>query len=93
MGTGIEGDTSSSAQVAHANEEVAKEKFKTACDVRFKACSFELGDLMLCYTLVLMAKLQSIWDGPYEVVAKLSICNSTIAVKGKRSWHNYSTYQ
>ena len=74
-------------KVAHANEEVAKDKSKTAYDVGSKARSFEPGDLVLCHTPGLTGKLQSIWDGPYEVVAKLSNCNYTIAVKGKRSRH------
>ena len=74
-------------KVAHANEEVAKDKSKTAYDAGSKARSFEPGDLVLCHTPGLTGKLQSIWDGPYEVVAKLSNCNYTIAVKGKRSRH------
>ena len=74
-------------RVAHANEEVAKDKSKTAYDVGSKARSFEPGDLVLCHTPGLMGKLQSIWHGPDEVVAKLSNCNYTIAVKGKRSRH------
>ena len=74
-------------KVAHANEEVAKDKSKIAYDVGSKARSFETGDLMLCHTPGLMGKLQSIWDGPDEVVAKLSNCNYTIAVEGKRSRH------
>ena len=74
-------------KVAHANEEVAKDKSKTAYDVGSKARSFEPGDLVLCHTPGLTGKLRSIWDGPYEVVAKLSNCNYTIAVKGKRSKH------
>ena len=39
------------------------------------------------HTPGLTGKLQSIWDGPYEVFAKHSNCNYTIAVKGKRSRH------
>ena len=74
-------------KVAHVNEEVAKDKSKTAYDVGSKARSFEPGDLVLCHTPGLTGKLQSIWDGPYEVVAKLSNCNYSIAVKGKRSRH------
>ena len=73
--------------VAHANEEVAKDKYKTSYDVGSKARSFEPGNLVFCHTAGLTGKLQSIWDGPYEVVAKLSNCNYTIAVKGKRSRH------
>ena len=74
-------------KVAHANEEVATNKSKTAYGVGSKARRFEPGDLVLCHTLGLTGKLQSIWDSPYEVVAKLSNCNYTIAVKRKRSRH------
>ena len=35
-------------RVAHVNEEVAKDKSKTAYDVGSKARSFEPGDLVLC---------------------------------------------
>ena len=62
-------------KVAHANEEVAKVKSKTAY--------IDPGDLVLYHTPRLTEKLQSIRDDPYEVVAKLSNCNYTIAVKGK----------
>ena len=74
-------------KVTHANEEVAKDKSKTAYDVESKARSFETGNLVLCHTPGLTGKLQSIWDGPDEVVAKLYNCNYPIAVKGKRSSH------
>ena len=46
-------------KVAHANEEVEKDKSKTAYDVGSKAHSFEPGDLVLCHNPGLTGKLQS----------------------------------
>ena len=72
-------------KVAHANEEAYKLKSKAAYDMSTKPRSFELGDMVLCHTPGLTGKLHSIWDGPYDVIAKTSGCNYKIAVPGKKS--------
>ena len=70
---------------AYKNEESYKQKSKQAYDQSSKPRSYELGYMVLCNTPGLTGKLHSIWDGPYEVIAKLSDCNYTIAVPNKRS--------
>ncbi len=72
-------------KVAHANEEAYKLKSKAAYDMSSKPRSFEFGDMVLCHTPGLTGKLHSIWEGPYEVIAKTSGCNYKIAVPGKKS--------
>ena len=70
---------------AYENEESYKQKSKQAYDQSSKPRSYKLGDMVLCHTPGLTGKLHSIWDGPYEVIAKLSDCNYTMAVPNKRS--------
>ena len=62
-------------KVANSQEMIAKRKAKDLYDL-------EPGELVLCHTAG--HKLHGIWEGSFEVLAKMSECNYVISVPGKR---------
>ena len=62
-----------------------KEMDKEAYDKKAKERSFEPGDMVLLHNSSVSASLDSIWEGPYEVLASLPPTSYRIAVPDKRS--------
>ena len=65
-------------QAARDNEQAFKEKSKAAYDQGAQARSFKPRDQVLCHNPNLSGKLDSIWNGPYVVLEKLSELNYRI---------------
>ena len=78
MGIGVEGHLAVIHQAAHDNEQAFKEKSKAAYDKGTQARSFKARDQVLCHNPNLSGKLDSIWNGPYVVLEKLSEFNYRI---------------
>ena len=72
-------------EVARAHQEKYKGITKEAYDLGAKERSFRVGDMVLLHTLSLSGTLESIWEGPYEVIASLSLTSYRIAVPNRRS--------
>ena len=66
---------------AHSQEMIAKRKAKDLCDLNTQPRQLEPGELD---TPGLTSKLHVIWEGSFEVLAKMSECNFVISVPGKR---------
>ena len=62
-----------------------KEMDKEVYDKKAKERSFEPGDMVLLHNSSVSASLDSIWEGPYEVLASLPPTSYRIAVPDKRS--------
>ena len=71
-------------KVANSQEMIAKRKAKYLHDLNTQPRQLEPGELVLCHTPGLTSKLHCIWEGPFEVLAKISECNYVISVPGKR---------
>ena len=69
-------------KVANSQEMIAKRKAKDLYDLNTQPRQLEPGELVLCHTAG--HKLHGIWEGPFEVLAKMSECNYVISVPGKR---------
>ena len=72
-------------EVARAHQEKYKGITKEAYDRGAKERSFRVGDMVLLHTPSLSGSLESIWEGPYEVIAALSSTSYRIAVPNRRS--------
>ena len=59
-------------------------KAKDLYDLNTQPRQLEPGELVLCHTPGLTSKLHGIWEGSFEVLAKMSECNYVIFVPGKR---------
>ena len=70
---------------AGKNEGEYKRTSKKYYDKKAKNRTFQKGDMVLLHTPSLTGKLNSIWDGPYEVKGALSSTLYKIAVPHKRS--------
>ena len=71
-------------KVANSQEMMAKRKAKDLYDLNTESRQLEPGELVLCHTPGLTSTLHSIWEGSFEVLAKVSECNYVISVPGKR---------
>ena len=71
-------------KVANSQEMIAKSKAKELYDLNTYPRQLEPGKLVLCHTTCLTSKLHGFWEGPFEVLAKMSECNYVISVPGKR---------
>ena len=71
-------------KVANSQKVIAKRKAKDLYDLNTQPRQLEPGELVLCHTPGLTSKLHSIWEGSFEVLAKMSECNYVISVPGKR---------
>ena len=69
--------------IANSQEMIARRKAKDLCDLNTQLRQLEHGELVLCHTPGLTSKLHDIWEGSFEVLAKMSECNSVISVPGK----------
>ena len=70
---------------AEKNEGEYKKASKKYYDRKARNRSFQKGDMVLLHTPSLTGKLDSIWDGPFEVMGVLSETSYKIAVPNKRS--------
>lgn len=70
------------SQLASSREKAAKEKMKKAYDQKAKQRSFEVGSMVLMRVPGLTGKLEDSWEGPYEVVDKVSQVNYQLAIPG-----------
>ena len=87
------------SQLASSRERVAKNKMKSAYDQKAKPRSFDIGSMVLMRVPGLTGKLDDSWEGPYEVVDKISSVNYQLAIPGRtnkarvvhvnmlRQWH------
>ena len=73
---------------ANQNEGEYKGKSKLYYDKKSKDRSFQPGDMVLLHTPSLTGKLNSIWDGPYEVTSAISRTVYKIAVPHSKSSQN-----
>ena len=62
-------------QAAHDNEQALKEQSKAAYYKGVQARSFKAKEQVLCHNPNLLGKLDSIWNGLYVVLEKLSEFN------------------
>ncbi len=69
--------------VANSQEVIARRKAKDLYDLNTQSRQLEHGEPVLCHTPGLTSKLHGIWEGSFEVLAKMSECNSVISVPGK----------
>ena len=69
--------------VANSQEVIARRKAKDLYDLNTQPRQLEPGELVLCHTPGLTSKLHGIWEGSFEVLAKMSECNYVISVPGK----------
>ena len=67
---------------ANSQEMIAKRKAKDLFNTQPRP--LEPGELVLCHTPGLTSKLYGIWEGSFEVLAKMSEYNYVISVPSKR---------
>ena len=72
-------------EVARANEAKYKASMKQAYDEKAVSREFKPGEMVLPHTPCLSGKLDSIWDGPYEVEKVISATSYKLSVPDKRS--------
>ena len=72
------------SKVVSEREKLAKAKMKQNYDRTAKSKSFEVGELVLVRKPGLKQKLGDSWDGPYEIVEKVSPLNYKIKVSGSK---------
>ena len=70
------------SKVVSEREKLAKCKMKQVFDRTAKSKSFEVGDLVLVRKPGLRKKLGDSWDGPYEILEKISPLNYKIKPPG-----------
>lgn len=70
---------------AEGNERLAKEKSKEYYDKKARERSFELGEMALVHTPSISGKLDNVWEGPFEIIDKLSNTTYKLAVPDRRS--------
>ena len=73
------------SEVVTEKEKVAKAKMKQVFDKSAKEKSFNVGDLVLIRKPGLKGKLGDSWDGPYQILEKISPLNYKIQTPGRRS--------
>ena len=73
------------SEVVTEKERVAKAKMKQVFDKSAKEKSFSVGDLVLIRKPGLKGKLGDSWDGPYQILEKISPLNYKIETPGRRS--------
>ena len=65
--------------------EIAKGKSKEYYDREARERSFELGEMVLVHTPSISGKFDNVWEGPLEVIDKLSETTYKLAVPDRRS--------
>jgi len=66
-----------------SRERAAKEKMKSIYDKKAKSRSLEVGSMVLMRVPGLTGKLDDSWEGPYEIVDKISPVNYQLAIPGR----------
>ena len=70
---------------AEGNERIAKGKSKEYYDRKARERSLELGEIVLVHTPSTSGKFDNVWEGPFEVIDKLSEITYKLAVPDRRS--------
>ena len=76
-------------EVARVHQEKYKAITKEAYDCGAKERSFRVGDIVLLHTPNLSSTLESIWEGPYEVITALSSTSYPFAVPNQWQIQNF----
>jgi len=61
--------------VAMRNNLIESRKKKTHYDKRTVELSFEEGDRVLCHTPGLLGKFEDAWQGPFNIIKRISTVN------------------
>ena len=70
---------------AAENEGEAKRKSNEVYDRKTKERCFTEGDMVLVHTSSISRKLETVWEGPFEVVERVSETTSKLAVSDRCS--------
>ena len=60
---------------ANSQEMIAKRKAKDLYDLNTHPRQLEPGELVLCHTTCLTTKLHGIWEGSFEVLDRMQLCD------------------
>ena len=71
------------SQLASSREKAAKVKMKSNYDKKAKPRTLEVGSMALMRVPGLTGKLDDSWEGPYEIVDKISPVNYQLAIPGR----------
>ena len=71
------------SQLASSREKAAKVKMKSNYDKKAKPRTLEIGSMALMRVPGLTGKLDDSWEGPYEIVDKISPVNYQLAIPGR----------
>lgn len=72
-------------EIVCEQETEAKRKMKAQYDKQAKVREFEVGSLVLIRTPDLASKLDDIWEGPYEIIRKISSVTYELAEPCRRT--------
>ena len=73
------------SDIVVGKEQKAKEQMKKGYDKHAVEREFSVGNMVLVRTPDLEGKLSDLWDGPYEVIRKVSSVVYELAVPSRRS--------
>ena len=85
MGATVKGNLTRLRGKAAENEGEAKRKSKEVYDRKAKERCFTEGDMVLVHTSSISGKLETVWEGPFEVVERVSETTYKLAVPDRRS--------